>query len=278
MKLGIFAKTFEGETPDRVLRAARDAGFAGVQYNMACSGLGALPSKVPEEAVDALAIAAEETGVEIAAISATYDMTHPDKEKREAGRRSFEALASVAPRVRSRIVTVCTGSLDAQDQWRRHPDNNSAEAWDEMVAEFRHLVPIAERQGVLIGIEPELADIVSTPTRARRLLDMFPTGPLRIVLDPANLFEHASGADVQMIVREAVDLLGPDIALAHAKDRHADGRFAAAGKGVVNFGQFVSALRRVGFDGALVTHGLAASEAPEVTRFLRKSLASSQAN
>ena len=51
MKLGIFAKTFDGDTPSVVLRAARDAGFAAVQYNMACSGLGALPTQIPDAAV-----------------------------------------------------------------------------------------------------------------------------------------------------------------------------------------------------------------------------------
>jgi len=57
--------------------------------------------------------------------------------------------------------------------------------------------------------------------------------------------------------------------MAHAKDRFADGRFATAGKGVVDFADFVARLKAAGFDGPLVTHGLAAEEAPGVARFLK---------
>jgi sugar phosphate isomerase/epimerase len=58
------------------------------------------------------------------------------------------------------------------------------------------------------------------------------------------------------------------VAMAHAKDRHADGRFATAGQGIVDFPRFIAGLRATGFDGPLVTHGLAAEEAPGVARFL----------
>ena len=57
--------------------------------------------------------------------------------------------------------------------------------------------------------------------------------------------------------------------MAHAKDRHADGSFVAAGAGVIDFRHFVRTLRRAGFDGPLVTHGLSEAAAPAVATFLR---------
>jgi sugar phosphate isomerase/epimerase len=235
---------------------------------MASSGLSSLPVEIPQAAAEAVAGAAAEAGVEIAAVSATYNMTHPDAAMRAAGRVSFAVIAGAAPRMGSRLVTVCSGSCDAGNQWRYHPDNETAAAWDAMVAEFREIVGIAERHGVLIGVEPELANIVSSPTKARRLLDLFPGGPIRIVLDAANLFEQEDASRAKAIIDAAVDLLGPDIGLAHAKDRHADGEFATAGQGVIDWPHYLAALRRVGFDGTLVTHGLQAAEARYVARFL----------
>jgi sugar phosphate isomerase/epimerase len=70
-----------------------------------------------------------------------------------------------------------------------------------------------------------------------------------------------------------VDLLADRIAMAHAKDRDASGRFATAGKGVVDFPHFLGRLRAAGFDGDLVTHGLAAAEAAGVARYLSGVLA-----
>ena len=272
MRLGIFAKTFPGETPLEVLGAARAAGFDCVQYNMACSGLGALPHVVPAEAVAEVRAASEATGVGITAVSATYNMIHPDMRVREAGRAAFEAIAGAARGMGTGLVTVCTGSRDAEDQWRRHPENDSGEAWEEFVAEMRRLVAVAERHGVVIGVEPEMANVVSSAVRAREMLEAFPRAPIGIVLDPANLFEAVAEFRDGVVIDEAVAMLGDRVVMAHAKDRDEQGRFVAAGQGVVDFGRFLGTLGAAGFDGPVVTHGLSAAEAPGVARVLRDSL------
>lgn len=266
MKLGIFAKTFAGDRPDQVLQAAAAAGFASVQYNMACSGIGSLPAAVPEAFAADVRAASLTCGVEIAAISATYNMIHPDLARRLAGRESFAAIAAKAAAMRTRVLTVCSGSCDAVDQWRHHPDNGSDAAWASMLAEFGHLIRIAERHDVLIGVEPELANVVNGAAAARRMIDTLASDRIRIVLDPANLFELAD--DRNRVIAGAVELLADRIVMAHAKDRYADGSFATAGKGVVDFGHFIWCLRQAGFDGSLVTHGLAADEATGVAAFL----------
>ena len=87
MKLGIFAKTFPGASPDPIIQAAVDAGYAAVQYNWACSGIGALPETISPAEIGAVVQASERTGMEIAAVSATYNMIHPLPSVRAAGRR-----------------------------------------------------------------------------------------------------------------------------------------------------------------------------------------------
>jgi sugar phosphate isomerase/epimerase len=268
MKLGIFAKTFAGTSPRDVLRAARRAGYRAVQYNFACSGLGALPAAVPEQAADAVREAATSEGVEIAAVSATYNMVHPDRAERRRGRQSFAAIAGAAGRMGARLLTVCTGSRDPRDQWRHHPDNASPSSFRELCLECGLLLQVAEDHDLLIGIEPELANVVDTPRRALELLDALGSPRLRIVLDPANLFEVAAPERRRALVEGAIDLLGDRIALAHAKDRGPDGGFATAGRGVIDFRHFFRTLRRAGYDGTVVAHGLGPEEAAEVALFL----------
>lgn len=269
MKLGIFAKTFDGSTPLDVLSAARAAGYEAVQYNMACSGLAALPSAIDATAADAVRAAAERTGIAIAAVSATYNMVHPDLATRARGRHSFEVIAAAAHRMGTRLLTVCTGSCDAADQWRHHPDNASAGVWADLCRECELLIAIADTHDVLIGVEPELANVISSAQRARELIDAMGSTRIRIVLDPANLFETATAEQRQALIEGAVELLSDRIEMAHAKDRFADGRFATVGDGVVDFGHFLRVLRRVGARGELVTHGLAARDAARVATFLR---------
>jgi sugar phosphate isomerase/epimerase len=275
MKLGIFAKTFEASRPDVALAAARAAGYEAVQYNMACSGLDALPMEVPEIVAQAVQIAARHSGVEIAAVSATYNMIHPDPLEREKGRKSFAAIGAAARTIGTGLLTVCTGSRDPQNQWHYHPDNDTPDAWSEMCREFALVLPIAEQYDFVIGIEPELANVVSSAALAWKLLDTFRTNRLAVVLDPANLFEVETPARQKAIIEGAVDLLGDRIVLAHAKDRLADGHFTVAGRGVIDFSHYIAPLQGAGFIGTLVTHGLAAQDAAEVATFLKRALAGS---
>ena len=139
------------------------------------------------------------------------------------------------------MITLCTGTRDAQDQWRAHPDNGTAEAWRDLLAAMESAITTAERWNIDLGIEPELANVVTSAAKAAQLIGELKSERIKIVLDPANLFEQAGLAEQHRLVSSAVDLLGERIAMAHAKDRAADGSFIAAGKGVVDFRHFLVA-------------------------------------
>lgn len=269
MRLGIFAKTFPGVEPGPVLAAVAAAGFETAQYNFACSGLPSMPDDVPREAATAIAQASASSGVPLCAVSGTYNMAHPDPSVRAEGLRRLEVIATSCAVIGTNIATLCTGTRDPDDQWRHHPDNGSPQAWRDMRAEMEKAVAIVERHDIRLGIEPELANIVDSAAKARRLLDEIGSDRLVIVLDPANLFEIADLQTQHRIIDEAIDLLGPDIFMGHAKDRAPDGSFATAGKGVLDYRHYIARLRAAGFDGDLVAHGLAAHEAPDVATFLR---------
>lgn len=270
MKLGIFAKTFDGTDPAAVLQAVARAGFSSAQYNMACSGLPSLPDAVSLEQARAVTEAAAGAGVEIAAVSGTYNMIHPDVAQRRAGHRRLEILAERCGAMSTGLITLCTGTRDPVDQWKEHPDNNSPEAWRDLLEAMETAIGIADRYDVDLGIEPELANVVNTAAKARRLIDELGTPRIKIVLDPANLFEVATLEEQRRIVSSAIDLLADRIVMAHAKDRTGDGRFATAGKGVLDYAHYLDTLVMTGFDGSLITHGLAASEAEGVATFLRE--------
>lgn len=273
MRLGIFAKTFPGSDPASVLAAVKAAGFSAAQYNMACSGLDAMPERIAPGAAQAVAAAARQSGIEIVAVSGTYNMIHPDPAKREAGHRRLDVIAAQARTMGTGLVTLCTGTRNADDQWRHHPDNATPEAWRDLLRAMETAIAIAERHDVDLGIEPEVANVIDSAAKARRLIDALQSPRLKIVLDPANLFETAGLAEQRDRVSQAVDLLADRLVMAHAKDRDASGRFVAAGQGVLDYDHYLACLKRAGFAGNLVTHGLDAAEAPTVARFLREKLA-----
>lgn len=268
MKLGIFAKTFEGTDPALVLSAAKAAGFSVVQYNMACSGLASMPDEISSEIAIAVSQAAHQNGIEIAAVSATYNMIHPDVTVRELGMQRLEVLAARCAEMGTSIITLCTGTRHARDQWQWHVDNDSSDAWRDLVSEMAKALAIAERYNVVLGIEPELANVVNSAAKAKLLIDEMQSKHVKIIFDAANLFEAVTLQDQKTIISTSVDLLAENIVMAHAKDRMPDGAFTFAGRGCLDYGHYIACLKSIGFDGALVTHGLAAADASSVARFL----------
>lgn len=268
MQLGVFAKTFAGTDPATVLAAVREAGFSVAQYNMACSGLMPMPEEIEADDVSAIASAAERSGIGIAAVSGTFNMIHPDLDVRERGLRRLDVLAAAAHGMGTRLITVCTGTRDREDQWRAHGGNDTPHAWRDLTATMERALAIAEAHDIDLGIEPELANVVNSAEKARRLIDEMGSSRIKIVLDPANLFDIDPPQRRRDIVAEAVDLLADRIALGHAKDRDSEGGFVTAGRGVLDYPHYFACLKRVGFDGAVVAHGLEAEEAPRVAAYL----------
>ena len=269
MQIGIFAKTFAVKGAVPVLKAVGYAGYDVAQFNMACVGMPSMPGVIAPELAEEIAKASAATGVAIAAVSGTYNMIHPDPAMRADGMDRLAAIIHAAPLMGTRLVTLCTGTRDPQDQWKHHPENPSAGAWRDLLGELAKAVTLAEDNGVDLGIEPELSNVVSSAEQAYRLISEMQSPRLRIVLDPANLFEVATVDESRSIIARAVDILGGRIVMAHAKDRRADGGFVAAGKGVIDFPHFIGCLRSAGLDGPLVTHGLHEDEAAGVAAFLR---------
>jgi sugar phosphate isomerase/epimerase len=268
MRLGIFAKTFQGQSPEQMLPAVASAGYSAVQYNMACSGLAPMPDEISTGAIQAVVNAAARSELQIVALSGTYNMIHPDATVRAAGHQRLETLASAAAAMNIPVITLCTGTRDAEDQWRDHPDNRSVDAWSDLLASMRIAVAIAEKHNLQLGIEPELANVINSASSARRLIDEIRSPRIKIILDPANLFETATLERQRRLVGEAIDLLADSIVMCHAKDRTPSGAFTAAGSGVLDYAYYLDCLKSFRFFGALVTHGLSAKEAGGVASFL----------
>ncbi len=270
MQLGIFAKTFHGTSPGIVLPQVKAAGFAVAQYNMACSGLAAMPDEISTKTINE--IAASSKDVPLVALSATYNMIHPDMGEREKGRRRLRVIAQAAQTLGIPTITLCTGTRDAADQWKHHPDNTTTSAWRDLVDSMQHAIEIADHHNVDLGIEPELANVINSATKARQLLDELKSPRLKIIFDPANLFETESITEQRRKISKAIELLSTDITMAHAKDRTSNGNFVAAGTGVLDYPHFLAELKQSSFKGPLITHGLSAAEAPEVCVFLQSLL------
>lgn len=272
IRLGIFAKTFSRPQLEGVFDAVKEHQLDCVQFNMACAGLPTLPDDIAPSLAIRIYEATMSRGIEIAAVSGTYNMIHPDLKVRQAGLRRLRTLASACHGMGTSVITLCTGTRDPQNMWRWHPENASSRAWSDLLSSMGAAVHIAEEEQVTLAFEPERANVVSTAAKGHALLAAMQSPHLKVVIDPANLIIPGDEHRMSQVLDEAFDLLGEHIIIAHAKDRGTDDTFQPAGGGILDYDQYVRLLRAVAFDGPFILHGLSEGQVDAALQFLRDKL------
>lgn len=280
MRVGIFAKTFPRSQLEETLDQVRAHGIECVQFNMACAGLQSMPAAIAPELCDRIRRAHEARGITMAALSGTFNMIDPSLERRRDGLRRLEVLAGAARRMGTGIITLSTGTRHPTDLWSAHPENSSPQAWGDLVESLSVAVQYAEEANLTLAFEPEVSNVIDDARRARRLLDEIRSTRLKVVMDGANLFHTGELPRMRAILTAAFELLGPDIALAHAKDLSRDGEAGheAAGTGLLDYDLYIDLLQSVGYSGPLVLHGLAESQVAGCVKFLREKLEPARSN
>lgn len=274
MKLGIFAKTFQRPTLEETLDAVAAHDLRQVQFNLACAGLPTLPDQVEPAICARIRDAFHLRDLNMAAISGTFNMIHPDLAQRHVEFARLRVLAEAAPNLGTNVITLCTGTRDPENMWAAHPENHTESAWNDLLHSMEKALGIAEKTRVTLAVEPEVANIASSATKARKLLDHFRSPRLKIVIDPANLFPAGRLPGMREIIAEAFQLLGKDIILAHAKDLSGDGHAGheAAGTGLLDYDFYLEQLRQINYDGPLILHSLAENQVNSCVQFLEQKL------
>lgn len=274
MQLGIFAKTFARPSLAQVLDAVKACGLTCVQFNMVCAGLPSLPAEIDPQLAQTIHRELSAREITMAAVSGTFNMIHPDPQQRRDGLRRLAVLAAACQPMGTGVITLCTGSRDPENMWRRHPDNDSPAAWQDLVDSMAAALQIAQAHGVTLAIEPEVSNVVDSARQARQLLAEMQSPHLKIVMDGANLFHAGQLPRMQAILDEAFDLLGSDIVIAHAKDLKRDGEAGqlAAGAGLLDYDHYLALLRAAKFDGPLILHSLTEAQVAESIDFLQQKL------
>jgi sugar phosphate isomerase/epimerase len=275
MQIGILMGTFGRPTLEANLDAVKACGLDCIQLNIASAGLPAMPDEIPPELVKRIRQEADVRGITIASLEGTFNMSHPDAEYRRTGLRRLRVMAEACHELGTSKIHTCTGTRDRENMWRRHADNDSPQAWRDLVSCTRVASEIARQADVVLAFEPEVNNVVDSAKKARRLLDEIGSPHLKVTMDGANIFHAGELTRMREVLDEAFELVGKDIVLAHAKDLSHDGDAGheAAGHGKLDYDRYLSLLHACGFHGPILLHGLSESQIPGCIAFLRDKLA-----
>lgn len=258
MQIGIFAFTFVRPTVEEVFDSIKVHGLEHTEFSFTAIRMQEVPDQIDKTIAHRVQTAAAERGITVDSVGGYTNIVHPDPEKRQAEMRRLLGLIRAARSLGTGVVALCTGSRDPENMWRRHPANDSPDAWDDLCASLTEAVRVAEDHDVTLTIEPEVNNIVHTAKKARRLLDEIKSPHLKVTFDGANIFHEGELPKMHELLTEAIDLLAGDIILAHAKDldRDGDAGHLAAGQGKLDYNHYIGLLKKAGFTGSILLHGL----------------------
>lgn len=169
--------------------------------------------------------------VDIAVLGCYLNLANPNREQLEKTVHRYMAHIRFASWLGCGVVGTETGAPN--ETYSFTPECHTEEALQLFIQNVRPIVKYAEQMGVVFAIEPVYRHIVWNPKQARRVLDEIHSPNLQIIFDPVNLLDIANYQDRDEIIREAIELLGSDIAMVHLKDfRIEDGKMISVGCGL----------------------------------------------
>ena len=174
--------------------------------------------------------------VQIVVLGCYINPIHSNIEERSKQIERFKEHIRFARDFGCSIVGTETGSLKINDS--SDYDNESKSALETLIQSLRELVREAEKFGVIVGIEGGKNEVVTTPKRMRRVLDLIPSNNLQVIYDPVNYLSACNFKNQDEIIKEAFELFGDRMVVLHAKDFIVENdkiSTVAAGTGELNY-------------------------------------------
>lgn len=159
----------------------------------------------------------ERADMQAAVLGCYLNLAHPDADALALIQKKYRAHLRFASQFGCGMVGTETGAPNAEYRYDKEACH-SEEALRIFIENLKPVIADAEAMGVILAIEPVYKHIVWNPRRARKVLDEIHSPNLQIIFDPVNLL-HPDNLDRRDdVIREAIDLLGEDIAMIHLKD------------------------------------------------------------
>ena len=220
MNIGIRLHDTFGSTLEEHLQSARTQGFSCVHVALSKCIPGFTMKDAPSLLTDELAAQTkalfEKYQMECAVIGCYLNLATPDEEELAWTAACYKAHLRFAKAVGAAVVGTETGAPNTA--YATTPDCWSEESLQLFIHRLEPIVRYAEEIGQDIAIEPVCRHIVSTPERARRVLDAIDSPNLRIILDTVNILTPENVHRAEELIARSIDLFGDKIRVLHMKD------------------------------------------------------------
>lgn len=183
--------------------------------------------------------------VDIAVLGCYLNLANPNEDKLAETLKQYKAQIRFAATLGAGVVGTETGAPNEAYAYERAC--HTQEALNLFIHNLSKVVEYAEQMGVIVAIEPVYRHIVYNAKKAREVLNTIQSPNLQIILDPVNLLDTCNYRQQKDIVKEAIDVLGEDVAVVHIKDYQITAKGicdAAAGTGEMDYSDLMSFMKK----------------------------------
>ncbi len=258
MRLGVFSRGFNRSSTELVFDAVIASGIKDIHFSLPVADTTMLADTIEEIGAKTIRTLCEEREINIASISGTFNAIHPDTQTRKREIGGCIRLIKMAADLGTTLISLSTGTRNPQNMWLWHPENNTGEAWKDLLKTLEILLAAATEYCIDLAIEPEPGNVIDSAAKARLLLDELDCPALKIIIDGANLIGDQPECRMAEIFDNTLELLASETVMAHAKEipKAPDKTLAVPGEGKLDWKLFLGTLVRYGFEGPLIMHNL----------------------
>lgn len=251
----------DGLSPLKQMELAAQAGFEGVEFALNLKGPLSLESDAAEFA--ALKRASDERGVALTSLACglywDFSFTSPDAQEREQAMKIARFQLRMAREMGVDAILLVPGAVGV-DFKPEAPVVRYDIAYERAFDALCALAPVAETEGVTIGVENVWNKMLNSPLEMLKLIDQVASPRVKVYLDVGNVL-------LTGYPEHWIDILGERIVRVHVKDfKRAIGNldgFCDLLAGDVDFPLVIDALKRVGYDGWLTAEMNAYAKYPD---------------
>lgn len=144
-------------------------------------------------------------------------LVHADESVRLQHVESVRGALRLARAMGCPAVIIGAGSLHPDSQWFPYPGNHSPRVRERVVNALRRIVPVAEDEGVVLGLECHTNTAFKDAATVRAIMEEVGSNVLRVHLDPVNWMTPETVYESGTAINAMFDVLGARIYGAHSK-------------------------------------------------------------
>lgn len=236
---------YPANEPNDVLRVLKGAGYDGVEWVRHLHFMGA-------DDLKSIAALTKEQGMGVSNLMIGHDLvTLDDADRAERVKIVSDSIQDASDNG-FKLVNMTTGPGEWPGALKLGKDVSEGKAWDLVSESFARVIETAEKTGVTITLEAAFNMVVRDYYTLTDFLHQFDSKNLAVNMDPSHL--ALAGNDPAWVIRK----LGGRIKHVHVKDvfgkpgtNNEDFHFPLLGSGVIDWKEFFSALKSVGYSGYL---------------------------